>query len=109
METPPEDASVTVELLADDQPAVDADGNAVAAITLDGVADDQGEKEPWLAVWENLPVYTADHQTEIQYAVNETAVVPATAKPIVGYAVVTGDEPAELINDIPKSGWSAAT
>ena len=103
METPPEDASVTVELLADDQPAVDADGNAVAAITLDGVADDQGEKEPWLAVWENLPVYTADHQTEIQYAVNETAVVPATAKPIPGYAVVTGDEPAELINDIPKS------
>ena len=77
--TPPENASVTFELMADGKAAIDLDGKPVKAITLDGKADKAGEAEAWKAVWENLPIFRdADLTEKIVYTVKETAVTPAT-------------------------------
>ncbi len=89
----PEGASVTFELLADGEPAVDLNGKAVAPVTLDGIPDTNGEKEAWRAVWENLPIYrNKEHRGRIVYTVHETACVPA------GYFS------DEAVQEIPANG-----
>ncbi len=76
-----EETSVSVKKIWDDEDDQDgirpdsvtftlyADGTKVSSITLDGTADENGEKEAWLAKWEKLP--KKDNGTDIEYTVKE--------------------------------------